>query len=205
MSQTNQQTLGTYNSAVTQYFEAASPEVSTGIKEWIDMNLSQLPAGARILEIGSGTGKDAAYMEAKGFTVELTDASQGFVDHIKSQGRQARMLNALTDEMDGDYDMVYANAVLLHFTRDETAAVLKKMHQALKPSGRLAFSLKSGDGEELTDRRLNAPRYFCYWQKATLEPVVRAAGFNNIDIIFDRSRGDDKDPFLLVSAKKEVK
>jgi len=205
MSQANQQTLESYNSSIAEYFEAASPEVSTAIKEWIDVNLAQLTPGGRILEIGSGTGIDAAYMESQGFVVEMTDASQSFVDRLTSEGRQARMLNALTDDLGSGYDMIYASAVLLHFTRDETAAVLKKMHQALKPSGRLAFSVKSGEGEELTTRKLNAPRYFCYWQQAALEPVVAAAGFTHIDFIFDRSRGVDKDPFLLISAVKETK
>ncbi|RWD43445.1 hypothetical protein [Mesorhizobium sp.] len=56
--------------------------------------------------------------------------------------------------------------------------MLKKLRATLNEGGRLAISLKRGDGEEWSDAKLGAPRYFCYWQPDRLEPVLRTAGFS---------------------------
>ena len=81
-----------------------------------------------------------------------------------------------------DYDLILANAVLLHFSRGEFRAVLGKMAGALKPGGRFAFSLKQGEGEHWSTMKLNAPRYFCYWQPEHLPPLLREAGFDRWDV-----------------------
>ncbi len=101
-------------------------------------------------------------MEVAGYKVERTDGTEAFVKLLQEQGHSARVLNAITDEFDGKYDMVFANAVLLHFTPSETANVFKKACNSVKQNGILAFTVKQGDGEEWSEAKLDAPRYFCY-------------------------------------------
>src|SRR5271157_2858245 len=121
---TNKATLDAYENGLEQYNAAAVTAVSGSLKDWIDTSLSMLSPGSHILEIGSAHGRDALYMESKGFKVDRTDAAHSFVEYMRQQGYQARLLNALGDDFGGPYDMVYANAVLLHFTVEQTKAVL---------------------------------------------------------------------------------
>lgn len=162
MHDANNLTVVGYNQTVSKYIETTPQKVDGEIKNWIDKNLSKLNKSAKILEIGSGTGRDADYFASCGYTLELTDASQGFVDHLNKIGKKARLLNAITDDLGTGYDMVFADAVFLHFNRMQLKVVLEKVYGALKPSAHIAFSVKAGSGEEITERKLDVPRYFCF-------------------------------------------
>jgi len=177
MSDSNDATLRTYHDHVQDYIDGTAQAVSGATKDWIDAALAGLPGSARLLELGSAFGRDAAYIESLGFALDCTDAVPGFVACLRAAGHKARLFNALTDPVDLSYDLIFANAVLLHFTRDEFALVLGKMRRALAPGGRFAFSLKRGEGESWSDAKLGAPRFFCYWEPEPLDSALGAAGF----------------------------
>ena len=201
MNTTNEETLDAYNRAVTIYLEKSPQVVSGQLKQWIDDNLSSLEQTAKILEIGSGTGKDAAYFASQGYNVELTDASEGFVKYLREQGYSARILNALSDDLGTDYDMIFADAVFLHFTETELRIVLRKCLDALRKGGRLAFTLKAGKGEESTAQKLGHPRYFHYWQAEDIRELLAASGFSDIAISSDKDfRGEEKPDWLHINA-----
>ncbi|HSX06431.1 MAG TPA: class I SAM-dependent methyltransferase [Candidatus Saccharimonadia bacterium] len=203
VNNTNDQTLDSYNKTVTKYIDTSPQVVDGDLKAWIDKNLDMLGNEPKILEIGSGSGKDADYFASRGFDMELTDASQGFVDHLVKAGKKARLLNVLTDDLGTEYDMVFADAVFLHFNRDQLGLVLNKVHSSLKSGGRLVFSLKAGSGEEVTERKLDVPRYFCFWEADEIEVVLKNAGFSKIDIMpVSDYRGDARPAWLLIGAVK---
>lgn len=61
------------------------------VKDWIDTVLAGLPQDAKIPEFGSAFGRDADYIESKGYKVQRTDVTPGFVKLLQSQGHQAFM------------------------------------------------------------------------------------------------------------------
>jgi len=176
-SDSNNATLRTYSDHVQDYIDGTAQSVSGATKDWIDTALTGLPVTARILELGSAFGRDAAYIASRGFAPDCTDAVPEFVDRLRAAGHKARRFNALTDPLEPSYDLIFANAVLLHFTRDEFAFVLGKMLRALAPGGRFAFSLKRGQGESWSSAKVGAPRFFCYWEPEPLGAALEAAGF----------------------------
>ena len=203
MSETNKTTLESYNAHIQEYVEGTPQEVTGGVKEWIDASLEGLPQDARILEFGTAFGRDATYIEGLGYKVERTDATPGFVDLLQSKGYDARVLNAITDDIPGEYDLIFADAVLLHFTRDETRRVAEKVFSALNNGGRFAISLKQGDGEDWSDAKLGAPRFFCYWNKDNIEQVLSEAGFPNVSVGDFDSSGHNNAKWLHIIATKE--
>ena len=179
----NQQTIQSYEAHVREFIDGTPHDVSGTLKDWIDEAISGLPEDADVLEFGSASGRDAAYLLNLGYKVECSDAAQSFVDLLKQRGFNTRKLNAITDELGPRrYDLVLANAVLLHFTRDEAESVLTKVYAALKDNGRFAFTLKQGDGEKWTDDKLGAPRYFCFWRADQVRQLVQDAGFTDVKI-----------------------
>jgi GNAT superfamily N-acetyltransferase len=71
----NEVTLQSYESQINAYIEKTPPQVEGVFKRWIDATLTRVQQDAHIIEIGSAFGRDAAYIESKGFTVERTDAT----------------------------------------------------------------------------------------------------------------------------------
>jgi len=194
-SMSNQITLDSYELGVEPYVANTAAEVSGLFKEWIDKTLSLVAKKATILEIGSGFGRDARYIESKGYSVERTDATKGFIELLEKQGVPARHFNVLTHDFTAFYDLIYANAVFLHFTQAELETVLEKIAASLSDNGLLAFSVKPGIGEEWTSVKIGHPRYFCYWQKEPLSALLQSKGFDLVDIFEDET-------FLRLIAKK---
>ncbi len=134
MSETNERTLKSYNNHLQEYIDGTPHEVESdaSIKAWIDKALSMLPENGVILEIGSGFGRDADYIEQAGFKVVRTEAAHSFVDYLNKNKKGAIELNVITDEIEGEYDMVFANAVLLHLTPDEFGDCFRQNSQRYK-------------------------------------------------------------------------
>lgn len=185
MNNSNETTVQSYDGHVQEYIDATPQKVEGFIQTWIDNVLAGLSQTAKILEFGTAFGRDADYIESKGYAVERTDVTPGFVKLLQDKGHAARILNAITDDLGSGYDLIFADAVLLHFTRDEAQRVIGKVHDALVSGGRFAFSLKIGEGEEWEETKLGAPRFFCYWTKETIEPVLGQAGFTDMHITDD--------------------
>lgn len=183
MTDANQKTLRAYDANVRAYVEGTPHQVGGAPRDWMDRALDGLTPTARILEIGSAFGRDAAYVASKDFAVECTDAAPGFVEELRARGFRANLFNVLTDDFGATCDLILANAVLLHFDRAQLPCVLAKARTALNPSGRLAFSLKGGDGEGWSSAKLGAPRYFCYWRAEQIAALLDAAGFARWSIV----------------------
>lgn len=180
---TNDATLRTYDATIQAYVDGTSHAVEGASRHWLERSLDGLAPSARIFELGSAFGRDAAYVTAQGFHPECSDAVEGFVARLRDQGFTARLFNALNDPLPGPYDLILANAVMLHFTAAEFAQVAAKLCRALAPGGRFAFSVKRGNGEEWSDAKLGAPRFFHYWQPADLPAALSTAGFASWDIV----------------------
>lgn len=186
MSKTNNRTVESYNAHIQEYIDGTSHEVLGIYKDWLDGSLADVPKDARILEFGSAFGRDAKYLAGLGYTVECTDTTPAFVDLLQQKGFDAKVLNAITDELPQGLDFVLANAVLPHFNRDEAVLVIKKVFDSLNTNGKFAFTLKQGEGEGWSEKKLGAPRFFCYWTESQIREVLESIGFGDIEISYDR-------------------
>lgn len=198
MSSENSKTIDSYESRFGEYVAATVQTVQGPMKEWLDASVAGLPLDAQILELGSGFGRDAKYLQSKGYKLNCSDATKSFITILKARGFNTRELNIITDDIVGEYDSVIANAVLLHFTNDEVEVVLNKIHDALKPSGRFSFTLIEGKGDTWTDSKLGLPRYFNYWDELEVRSLLEATGYHHI-IIKSIGKPDDK-KWLMVTA-----
>lgn len=177
----NQQTLQSYQDKTQEYIERTPIDDPT-ITKWLDEALALMSVPGIILEVGSGFGRDAEYVRSKGYEIECSDAVPNFVELLRDKGFNARMLNLLTDEIGGSYDMIIANAVLLHFNPEETKAVSSKIYDALTDEGVFAVRMKAGSGPHWSDEKLDAPRYFYYWQQEDLKTLFQECGFDWISV-----------------------
>lgn len=176
MSEENIRTLETYNQATDAYI-GGTVSVTDGMQKlWIDRIFEGVPKSARVLEIGSATGRDAQYITSLGYKVDLSDASDGFVQHLRKAGHPAKYLNIVEKPPNGQYDMILAIAVFVHFTRADIELAMLNLAGALAPDGRLVFSVIPGQGEKWTTAKMGKERYFNYWSEGDIVEIVEAAG-----------------------------
>lgn len=156
--------------------------VRAGVRTLVDVP----GPGARVLEIGSGGGRDAALMEELGLRVRRTDVTPGFVRLLREQGQVADDLTSA----DGPYDAVWASASLLHVARADLPTVLPtvlaRLAAVTRPGGLLRVAVKEGDGDGWsTHGSIRSPRHFTYWRA---------------DVSVTRSPGKGSEQWLEVTA-----
>ena len=167
---------------------------------------AEVGAGGRVLEIGSGPGRDAAALEGAGLSVRRTDITPGFVELLRETGHDADVLDPLTDDLDDParpgtpYDGVWAAACLLHVARADLPTVLSRLAAAVRVGGLLALSLKEGDGESTsTHGHVAAPRQFVYWRAGPLRAALGDAGWQ-VQSLETRLGDQTGQPWLEVRA-----
>jgi SAM-dependent methyltransferase len=176
-NETLQQTIATYEQNLS-YYTAHTPLRSSGpFKDFVDVFLSYLSRGEKVLEIGSGTGRDATYCIENGFDVQPIEVTQSFAKYMKQDGLDPIFFDALETSLETKYDAVMALAVFLHFNEAQFNVALVNVKRHLKEGGLLALRMKWGEGEEVINRKMNGPRYFKYWQPGDLEKKLMSVGF----------------------------
>ena len=168
-------TVASYEAAADLYAARQPPAPPVALLAFLDAIARLVPAGGRILEIGSATGQDAALLQARGLRVHRTDAAGAFVKQPRLQGFEAEILNVITDELCGPWDGIYANAVFLHLDAGEIAGMLVRTAGAVVAGGVLGFTVKEGDGAGWSTAKLGLPRHFTYWRPASLRALVDAS------------------------------
>ena len=154
----------------------------------LDEFLDRLEPGARVLELGCGTGRDAARIRERGFVVDATDAVPAMVRKANERfdlGARVMRFDELAARE--EYDAVWAHACLLHAARADLPGVLAAIRTALKPGGWHYASYKLGDreGRCLLGRLHNFPD--ADW----IARIYREAGFAIADTEIFRGQGAD--------------
>ena len=188
----NAATLHAYGQAMDRWLEASSEEVGGMLLAFLEQVVAMTPAGGSVLEIGSGSGRDADWLEAHGLTVRRTDGCPEFVSALRSRGTDAQLLDVLRDPVPTGCDLVYASGVLLHLEADDLPAVLDKLAAA---APRLAFSVKVGEGSAWSTAKTGLPRFFQYWTEDSLRTALAATPWQVDSLEQQRGRYDD---WLLV-------
>ena len=197
---TNEDTVRSYEVSAAEY----AAEAAT-MPEWvlgeIDAFVGALGGTGRILEIGSGGGRDARELERRGLSVRRTDVAQGFVDLLHADGFEADRLDPLTDDLADPrhpgmpYDGVWSCACLFHVARDDLVTVLGRLAEATRSGGRVHASFKEGDGDVRSTSSTDPRRRYTdtLWREPDLRSQFAAAGWVVDDI---DSHGDK--PWLAV-------
>jgi SAM-dependent methyltransferase len=112
-----------------------------------DIFESHIPEGAKILDLGFGSGRDTLHFLEKGYEVVSVDISEAFVERARNfLPNEVRLLDFHDLDYMKEFDAIWACASLLHCTETSLQLVIERCIRALKTSGILYMSFKKGDG-----------------------------------------------------------
>lgn len=152
--------------------------------------LARLPPGARVLDAGCGSGRDAAAFKRLGFDVMAMDASPSLAKEAERILDQPVLVCRHQEiGFDRTFDGIWAMATLLHVPIGELPDVLSRYRRALSPQGVLFCSFKVGenDGPDAEGR------WFTNMTPTRLRQLADRAGGWRVDLVretADATRGD---------------
>ncbi len=119
--------------------------------EWALPVLSELVPSGRLLELGSGPGRDARRLARAGYEVRATDYARAAIERAQADPATPPNLRfeavdavaAVRGEDDSSLDVVYAHALYMMLPDSELSAVLRETHRALRPGGLHLFGVRS--------------------------------------------------------------
>jgi SAM-dependent methyltransferase len=205
---TDRDTVRSYDAVAAEY-AAEAAAMPQWVATEIDAFVAALGGSGRVLEIGSGGGRDAAELERLGTSVRRSDVSTGFVELLRQSGVEADLLDPLTDDLADPqrpgipYDGVWACACLIHVARQDFGTVAGRLASATRQGGPLHVSVRDGDGDEVSTRGdATAPRRYVetYWREPALTSALTDAGWIVSEV--RRYTGRPGDLWLSVRASR---
>ncbi|WP_018684644.1 class I SAM-dependent methyltransferase [Actinokineospora enzanensis] len=129
-------------SLARQYENVTFESVHAPILPW-------LPAApGRALDIGAGTGRDAAALAARGHAVTAVEPTREFREIGRSlHGTAIEWLDDSLPELgaiQGRFDLILLSAVWMHLADFERLAAMGRLATLLAPGGRVILTLRHG-------------------------------------------------------------
>jgi len=159
-----------YDDHAQEFFESTINADMSGL---ISKFVSYLKPGARILDAGSGVGRDTKTFISLGFIVSAFDASEEMV-RISSEitGIKTRLLKFEDMDYEDEFEGIWACASLLHVHRSQLVLAFSNLFKALKHDGILFVSFK----HDVVDIEKES-RHFTNFSNLELDEYIR----NNTD------------------------
>ncbi|HEY3521433.1 MAG TPA: adenylyl-sulfate kinase [Rhodanobacteraceae bacterium] len=172
--------------------------------------IRKLKAGQRLLEIGCGNGRDAAFFAANGFEVTALDKSQAAIDAGLASNEHG-IEYICCDVMDvaervtGKFGVVYSRFSLHAMTRTEEARAIAAAHDLLSPGGIFCIECRSINdplaraGDVLSPDERIAGHYRRFIVLAELLDRLKDCGFNILEQAESRGLAvfGDEDPVVI--------
>ncbi len=169
-----------YDDIGSRYDEAfPRKEGQLACGDWL---LARLPPGARVLDVGCGTGLPTArQLTEGGCVVTGVDISPGMLDIARRNVPRARFLRADIGDLDpalGRYDAVVAFFSLLHLPRARIPQALRRIHALLEPDGLFSLAMVEADVDDVPIDFLGRQIRVTGYLREELRAVLEAAGFS---------------------------
>jgi len=126
----------------------------------------RLAPGARLLEIGAGSGQDGAWFAGEGLSVTAVDLSPAMIALCRAKGLDAHVRDFLDLGFPAEsFDAVHAMNCLLHVPNQDLPAALAAIREVLRPGGLFFLGVygraESSEGPLDGDEH-EPPRFFSF-------------------------------------------
>jgi SAM-dependent methyltransferase len=152
--------------------------------EFLQRFANSLP-GKRVLDVGSGSGRDALLLKDLGLDVVCLDGSESMIRMTSRLGFDSHLADFEDiDFQPATFDGIWAYTSLIHIPKAEAESVIQVLRTLLKPGGVFAVGVIGGKAEGMVERKTmpDVQRYFKDYLRQELREMVEQQGF---DFLFE--------------------
>lgn len=173
-------TIETYNKMAQEYDQETIDFWDKFPRTFLNQFIEQ--SGTKILDVGSGPGRDGMLLKNAGKGVICLDASEEMVRLSTEQGLESVVSDfTFLPFKDNSFDAVWSYTALLHIPKKYIDEPLDEIYRVLKDGGIFALGLIEGDTEGYRESSgINLPRWFSFYRKEEIEKIAKKHGFETI-------------------------
>lgn len=171
--------------------------VFIGLKKLVELNTHK----STFLDIGCGSGRDAANLISKGFSVTAFDQSPEMIEQAKKLTKLDNTFHvgsAQNFTSSATYDFAYSIACLLHLDDNQFKIAINNIFKHINAGGYFYFTVKQGEGEFIDNR----DRYFNFYNEDKLKKVISELKLDLIDISFNSDHSRQNTTWINVLVRK---
>ena len=162
--------------------------------------LKWIPSGARILDVGCGSGRDLLWLKNLGYRVTGFEKSPALAA-IALEKANAPVI--VGDFETYDFSEFFVDAVILvgalvHIPPERFCRILRNILRAVKPAGHVLLTLKEGLGR----RTVDDGRVFYLWSSEELRENFNACGLEEKAFLRQSSALENGDVWLTFMLRK---
>ena len=196
----DKKTINTYNQLAIEYDLETADFWQRFPRDFFDKFAGLV--GKKILDVGSGPGRDALILKEKGLEVVCLDASEEMVKICSEKGLKAIVgdFNNLPFP-DGSFDGVWSYTSLLHIPKSEIQIPIQEIKRVLKSGGLFGLGLIEGEGEVYKETAgVNMPRLFSFYKEEEVKELLKRNGFELL--FFQTFKPGSKNYLNFIARKK---
>lgn len=159
---------------MSNYYESneeryAAETLSADMSEQYQRFLPLLKDGVKLLDVGSGSGRDACYFQKQGYQVTALEPSKNLCREIRKVFSGEIMCSDIQNYQPAErYDGIWACASLIHLQEEEILCFFKKIDMYLNDNGIVYASGKSG----ISTGKVEDGRFFLEFTEQLVEKIL---------------------------------
>lgn len=140
----------------------------------------KIGTGGKVLDVGSGPGRDALLLQDKGLKITCVDASSSMVKLCRDKGLETVKADLLSLPFEDEtFDGVWAYTSLLHIRKKNIDKAILEISRVLKRGGLFGLGLIEGSGELYRESAgVKKPRWFAFYTENEILNLLKRHGFN---------------------------
>ncbi|WP_068470899.1 class I SAM-dependent methyltransferase [Candidatus Protochlamydia phocaeensis] len=157
--------------------------------------------GDRALDIGSGTGRLAKWLQDQGFEVLCLDPSPQMCRLCRDKGLTCLQMTVQSyQDKPASFSLVLAILSLIHVPKKEWQEQLDKIAALLKPNGFFLLAVIEGRTEGVEERASGYPRFFAHYTRTEIKQMTEA----KFEVLNFKAVSGPSSDYLLFALKKRA-
>ncbi|MBU3015650.1 class I SAM-dependent methyltransferase [Poseidonibacter lekithochrous] len=137
---------------------------------------------SKILEVGCGSGRDAAYMIKNGYSIIATDGSKEMIEEAKNihpELSKKLLYKSLPNDLNFEmkFDGIYSIATLMHLSENDLNKTISKIYNLLEHNGKFLISVSLSRDDINEEGFDNKGRFFLILTLENWINICESIGF----------------------------
>jgi len=209
MQNPTQPTIASYD-AIAETF--ADRWFGLRLEEPMSRFAGRLGPGARVLDVGCGPGRDAAWLAEQGFDAGGVDLSLGMLQEGRARGVDLPLIQADMRHLPfrkGSFDGLWVCASLLHIPKQQAGEVLRELSRVVYP-GHIFLAVKRVEAhqnghEEWVEDGEGRRFFFAYYSPSEIELLMERNGFEVLHSWENADQAGRSRPWINVLAWSKMR